>query len=319
MTDEQFEKTLKNWASEERDAMPTLRPRQEMYQVLKAKRRKVFFPVFARWATAGVAVVVLAVAALFHPAVFQKPEQPGRRQETQLKETPMSADAESEGLREHLKEERAESETPTSGGMAKSVAPSSALSEGDISFTAPPASRTEGLTASKKSIQPTETQVFSSPPMEKAERGNSREAQEMAEPPGMSSQKASPQTVESLFLANAMNKRDASPSVKLCRVDENVKGMEKLQIGPKTFLLKDNVWIDTEHSAQKKLIALQRDSQAYHDLLTALPELQQYFAHCQSMIVNIGACSIELTDEGQTTLTREELQELLTEESSGSQ
>ena len=86
---------------------------------------------------------------------------------------------------------------------------------------------------------------------------------------------------------------------------------EEKQIGSKTFRLQDGIWVDTTHTPQHTLLKIKRGSQAYHDLLKALPELKAYFEIGKHVIVNIGKYSIEIADEGKTTLTEEELTQLM--------
>ena len=66
MNDEKFDEIMKNWVSHEIESTPQLRPKKEMYQMVKAKKQKVFFPVFARWATIGAA----AVYGITHPELI---------------------------------------------------------------------------------------------------------------------------------------------------------------------------------------------------------------------------------------------------------
>jgi hypothetical protein len=88
---------------------------------------------------------------------------------------------------------------------------------------------------------------------------------------------------------------------------------EEKKIGVKTFQVKNGVWVDTTHSQKKELIKIKRGSQAYHDLIKALPELKTYFEIEQKVIVNIGKYSIELADDGKTELKKDELEKLVKE------
>jgi hypothetical protein len=91
--------------------------------------------------------------------------------------------------------------------------------------------------------------------------------------------------------------------------DEDVKGEKK--VGSKTFHFKNGIWVDTEHSQKKEIIKIKRGSQAYIDLITAMPELKAYFEAEKNMIVNIGQYSIEIADDGKTELTEDELKKLV--------
>jgi hypothetical protein len=83
------------------------------------------------------------------------------------------------------------------------------------------------------------------------------------------------------------------------------------RVGAKTFQLKDGVWIDTEHFQGKKVIKVKHGSQAYKDLLSAMPQLKAYFKLGKRVIVNIGDYSIEIADDGKTELAEDELKQLI--------
>ena len=53
-------------------------------------------------------------------------------------------------------------------------------------------------------------------------------------------------------------------------------------------------------------------SQAYLDLITAIPELKTSFEIGKHVIVTIGPYSIEIADDGKTELTKNELKKLVT-------
>jgi len=82
-------------------------------------------------------------------------------------------------------------------------------------------------------------------------------------------------------------------------------------VGSKTFILHDKTWIDRQHTPKAALITIKRDSQAYRDLLKAIPDLQIYCELGEKVIVNIGKYSVKIADNGKTTLTQAELQELV--------
>ena len=62
--------------------------------------------------------------------------------------------------------------------------------------------------------------------------------------------------------------------------------------------------------ACQQLITIKRDSRAYHDLIAVMPELKDYAAIGQKVIVNFGDYSLEIADNGKTVLTNDELQQL---------
>jgi hypothetical protein len=82
------------------------------------------------------------------------------------------------------------------------------------------------------------------------------------------------------------------------------------RIGEKIFHLKENMWVDTAYTPEQELLTIKRDSQAYHDLLATLPDLQEYFDIGEHIIVVIGENALEIADEGKSELTKEELEKL---------
>ena len=83
-------------------------------------------------------------------------------------------------------------------------------------------------------------------------------------------------------------------------------------VGKKTFTLQDGVWVDRAYASQKHLIKIQRDSQAFRDLLAALPDLQAIFALGDRVLVALGGdCAVEIAPDGKTELTKDELAQLV--------
>ena len=75
MNDEKFDEIMKDWTTHEMESTPQLRPKKEMYQMVKAKKQKVFFPLFVRWATVGAAAVFIIALAILHPDFFRSTTQ----------------------------------------------------------------------------------------------------------------------------------------------------------------------------------------------------------------------------------------------------
>ena len=90
-------------------------------------------------------------------------------------------------------------------------------------------------------------------------------------------------------------------------------GKDKKRVGAKVFHQKDGVWIDDSHSPDATVIQIQRNSEGYKALLGAIPGLDQYFELGERVIVNLGKYSIEITPQGRTSLTPDELRDLQTE------
>ena len=70
MKDEDFEKTMDNWASREAESAPQLRPTEEMYRTIEARKRKGLFSAHAQRILVGVAFVCLVLSAIVVPIIF---------------------------------------------------------------------------------------------------------------------------------------------------------------------------------------------------------------------------------------------------------
>ena len=85
---------------------------------------------------------------------------------------------------------------------------------------------------------------------------------------------------------------------------------ERIIVG-KTFRLRGDVWVDTAHTEKAILIRIQRNSDAYHALLQAIPQLKPYFDAEERILINLGQYSVEIAPDGKTSLIEEEVQQLL--------
>ena len=70
MKDEDFEKTMDNWASREVESAPQLRPTQEMYRTIETRKRKGLFSAHARRILVSVAFICLVLSAIVVPVIF---------------------------------------------------------------------------------------------------------------------------------------------------------------------------------------------------------------------------------------------------------
>ena len=86
---------------------------------------------------------------------------------------------------------------------------------------------------------------------------------------------------------------------------------EVKKVDSKTFSLINGVWVDNEHSEKKEIIKIRRGSQAYKNLIAAMPELRKYFEIGEKVIVNVGKYSIEIAEDGKIELTEEELKKIV--------
>ena len=82
------------------------------------------------------------------------------------------------------------------------------------------------------------------------------------------------------------------------------------QIGEKTFLLQHGVWVDSADAPEKARIAIRRDSPAFRDLLALRPNLNIYLEPLPQVVVNLGEVSVEISAQGKTALTDDDLKRL---------
>lgn len=70
MKDEDFEKTMDNWASREAESAPQMHPTEEMYRMVETRKRKGLFSVHGQRILVGVAIVCLVLSAIVVPIIF---------------------------------------------------------------------------------------------------------------------------------------------------------------------------------------------------------------------------------------------------------
>lgn len=341
MEEKKFEEIMDNWASKETESAPQLRPTKEMYQMVKAKKQRVLFPVFARWATVGIAAATIVLVASLYPDVFRlwtyfeqspqkeattvksqkegevdkglpapdrekmaEPDIPG----TTFEESATLSDEEAKAVPEEIpvsvmqssekaEKPRAEIQIEKESGVhkkrdlgtRKSPLPSPSLgetSDSTVGRTIQPPAPTEVVAKSKTTSEPLKVKLT---------------PDRSVTLPGAEEESAS----DTL----SFRSRVAAP-------ESSVSGKDKVaekQVDTKIFRVKDGVWIDTEHSQEKKIFKIKRDSQVYHDLISVMPQLKPYFEISRNVIVNIGKYSIEIADDGKTELAEDELKKLIQE------
>lgn len=331
MNDEKFEKMMENWASQEVDSAPRLRPTKAMYQMVKAKKRKMLVPIFARWATVGVAAIAIVLIAVLHPGLFrpssyfEQARQEEFSSESQDEERINVGQARQEKLSIELQDEKPTEPAVTPPGKARSFElqkirtkpepPASdtevALKEESIKYDSPVA------TTEKRAQQPlsapapvssgrADTDVVPLP-----SEGSIR-TRKTAEPP-----KAQVRSFEAASAPELEEDAPADTFHQDKQFDTSMsfiageRAAEEKQVGSKNFQMKDGVWIDSEHSPGKEVIIIKYDSRAHSDLITAIPELKLYFEMGKGVIVNLGKYSVEIAEDGKTEFTDEELHELV--------
>ena len=75
MKDENFEKTMDKWAAHEVQSAPQLRPTEEMYQMIEARKRKGLFPVRMQRILVAATAVCLVLSAIILPVAFHLLDQ----------------------------------------------------------------------------------------------------------------------------------------------------------------------------------------------------------------------------------------------------
>jgi Ca-activated chloride channel family protein len=83
------------------------------------------------------------------------------------------------------------------------------------------------------------------------------------------------------------------------------------QVGRRLFLLRDGTWTDVGHDTRLKVVKVAPFSEAYFELVESLPALAQYFALGERVVVAGDGVAIELTPDGSTKLSSNELRAVL--------
>ena len=345
MDQQKFEQMMAEWAEKEQQAVPELRPTREMYNKVRAKRQLSWFPFLNRWATISVAAIALIISILvLRPQFFQSSKDVGlvTEQEQLAEEAPSEAllrkeaprpaalpeseaplierenvvlDTEEEPMSEAqdraaLKAGRSapmDKDSAASGvkkedaGMAEGVSQTaresfSPVAEEKAPEVAQPPSPVRRDVRSRimphDSLEPAETVAVGSAKPQAAPPVSEKRKGRAFEPPSM--------------LADDMEQNEES-NVGLLRLP----GRAGAAAAPKVFDLHEGVWIDREHSPEKITIPIKRNSPAFRDLLAAKPELKTYSDRYYHIIINLGAQSVEISANGKSELSPEELNSLL--------
>lgn len=339
MDDKKFDEMMNDWAEREQKSAPQLRPTKEMYQMVKAKRPRVWFPVFARWATVGVAAALIVIVAMLHPGLVPFPpfQDTASKQET----APTEPKDESEGLRD---DDAAEPSVPsvTETKPDTSQAQKKTLREPEmpverISEDAPPAdgAKEEQYAVADKMAEniPAGEEMTLGSPVADDLADKRALSEEIAQAQPEAEIQESPPAPDPLIRSRKITevrkpKEEPSPekeapplSTVSIEADEEASSelstsralrmaVSEKRSGEKTFHLKDHTWVDAEYTQEQELLTIKRDSQAYHDALAAIPELREYLDIGEFVIVVLGDYALEIAAEGKTALTDEELEKL---------
>ncbi len=81
------------------------------------------------------------------------------------------------------------------------------------------------------------------------------------------------------------------------------------RVGGKRFLYVGGTYVDTEFAEQMEMLQLKWGSDAYFAVLDAMPELKDYLALGESVVVVIGDKALVIADEGKDEMSAEEIKE----------
>ena len=316
MDEKKFEELMDKWASHELASAPKLQPTAEMLAAVTAKKQPLFSSMFARWATVGAAAAAMLAATLMYPRWYLP------------------------------KQAMQDSVTPVSSVSQPVAVPPTAQKTGeDVRVANEEAIADKGLTP-PDIAPPAPAPEPADKPMAAERRETSGDLEEVAEKKTDAPQKADSSTPAlKVFIAP---EKETAAKPKICAVQpvgsnapqeseamltgksaegtstpsfeqQASKLMSKAQpeivaqcqrVGDKTFMLENDGWVDSEHTPDKTIIAIQRDSEAYRKALELRPELQPYFDALPRVIVNLGEVSLEVSPQGNTTLSEEEMARL---------
>ncbi|MGH7477351.1 MAG: VIT domain-containing protein [Longimicrobiales bacterium] len=117
----------------------------------------------------------------------------------------------------------------------------------------------------------------------------------------------------------ARRQRESSSVADLIQIEQAAvppsvaSASELRRVAARLFRLVDGVWTDAQHTPDSRTVAVQAFSQAYFELLRALPELEPYLAAFDRMVVAGERVAIRIDADGRASLSREELQRITRE------
>jgi uncharacterized protein YegL len=85
---------------------------------------------------------------------------------------------------------------------------------------------------------------------------------------------------------------------------------EVMQMGKKSFFKKDGVWIDSEFEGKRETLKIEKFSPAYFKLISIKPEIGRYLSLGDSVIFTLNGTAVEISDQGKTELSQEDLDRL---------
>ncbi|GAK52039.1 hypothetical protein U14_03286 [Candidatus Moduliflexus flocculans] len=334
MDERKFEEMMEKWASHEMASAPKLQPTGEMLAAVKAKKQPFFFPMFARWATVGVAVAAMLIATLIYPRWYQ-PKQAMQKSVTPVSSVsqPVAAAPKTQNTGEDVRavtegEQITNEEAIADKGLTPpDIAPPApepkitpmAAERREMSGNREEAAEKEGdapllmgrgkdetvaQSAQQKADSSTPAlEVFIAPEKEKAAKPKICAVQ----PVGSNAPQESDSMLAGKIVEDTSTSSFEQQASKLMSKAQPEIVAQCQQIGDKTFMLEHEVWVDSEHAPDKTTLAIQRDSEAYRQALELRPELKPYFDALPRVIVNLGEFSLEVSPQGKMTLSEEDI------------
>jgi Ca-activated chloride channel family protein len=85
---------------------------------------------------------------------------------------------------------------------------------------------------------------------------------------------------------------------------------EVMQVDKKSFFKKGEVWMDSEFEGESETLKIEKFSPAYFKLISIKPEIGKYLALGDKVIFVLNETAVEISDQGKTELTQEDLNRL---------
>ena len=307
MDDKKFEQMMEDWVSKEMASAPDMRPTPDMRQAVASRKRPFAFALFARWATVGVAAAAMILVAVLHPGWF-RPQQILEQAERQSSpvEKPAAADAlNTPAASAETAKEQAEPAIVAAATIETHIAASEEKMEtadnaaGESQLPAPRMMRAEPSA-------PVAESMSARPPLD----ATFAPARKAAAAPKICAVPQPSQDEGALTKGISALPGKGKSDLALMTAQEAERLAQCQQIGEKTFLLQHGVWVDSADAPEKARIAIRRDSPAFRDLLALRPDLNIYLEPLPQVVVNLGEVSVEISAQGKTALTDDDLKRL---------
>lgn len=294
MDDKKFEQMMEDWASKEMASAPDMRPTPDMRQAVASRKRPFAFALFARWATVGVAAAAMILVSVLHPGWFRSQQilEQAEQQASPL-EKPASDALNTPAASAETAKEQAEPAIIAAAPTDERIA------AGESQLSAPRMMRAEPSA-------PVTESTAARPPLNAA----FAPARKAAAAPKICAVPQPSQDEGALTKGISALQGKGKSDLALMTAQEAERLAQCQQIGEKTFLLQHGVWVDSADAPEKARIAIRRDSPAFRDLLALRPDLNIYLEPLPQVIVNLGEVSVEISAQGKTALTDDDLKRL---------